>query len=253
MEIESTTMNGGFAQQQQLQPQTTNGFSSMPQQQQQQQQQGAPIIGLVVPGAPVLTDFVPMDQTGTKFALTLQSPGPSLPSPLTVVNELVCFLTSPLPFPNHGVLIYWQLSSQQQGQSGFELLGSLTPDRPSEVMRTGWSEHSQFLAIGPQEPAQITIGVSIEPLDSIQNLTSSNNNGNSSSSSSFHPNNPNSRRPLVAHKIAQDLFNFMSSFDTGAAASSNQMVVPKNIFDRWWARFENKSKRDPNFFLKSSD
>jgi hypothetical protein len=211
----------------------TNGFTS-----QVPQQGSSPIIGLIVPGGPVLTDFVPMDATGTKFALTLSSPG-QLPSPLTLVNELVCFLASPqsLP-PNHGLLIYWQLANEQE-QSGFELLGSLTADRPSGVIRTGWSEHSQFLAIGPQEPAQVTIGVSVEPIHSVQNLASTAIVNNQS------------RRPLVAQKIAQNLFNFMSSFDTGAAGS-NQMVVPKNIFERWWTRFENKSKRDPNFFLKDS-
>lgn len=232
MEVETSsypTLGDGFAN-----GVVANGFTS-----QVPQQGSTPIIGLIVPGAPVLTDFVPMDPTGTKFGLTLSSPG-QLPSPLTAVNELVCFLTSPqwLP-PNHGLLIYWQLSYKQE-QSGFELLGSLTADRPSEVMRTGWSEHSQFMAIEPQEPAQVTIGVSIEPLESVKNLASTANANNQS------------RRPLIAQKIAHDLFNFMSSFDTGASGTT-QMVVPKNIFERWWARFENKSKRDPNFFLKTSD
>jgi hypothetical protein len=44
----------------------------------------------------------------------------------------------------------------------------------------------------------------------------------------------------------------MQSFDTGAAGAS-QMVVPNNIFDRWFRRFENRFQRDPNFFLKSDD
>ncbi|KAL3935187.1 MAG: hypothetical protein SGBAC_009243 [Bacillariaceae sp.] len=198
-----------------------------------------PVFGLIIPGGPVLTDFVPMDPTGTKFAVTLSSPG-QLPSPLTLVNELVCFLTNPqlLP-PDHGVLIYWQLSCAQE-QSGFELLGSLAPDRPSEILRTGWSEHSQFLAVGPNEAAQITIGVSMEPMDSVRNLSGGTNANN------------RSKRPLVAQKIALDLFNFMNSFDSGASGPS-QMVVPKNIFERWWQRFESKSNRDPNFFLKNAD
>mmetsp|Transcript_13352 Transcript_13352/g.32095 ORF Transcript_13352/g.32095 Transcript_13352/m.32095 type:complete len:239 (-) Transcript_13352:1885-2601(-) len=195
--------------------------------------------GLIIPGGPVLTDFAQMDPTGTKFAITLSSPG-QLPSPLSLVNELVCFLTNPqsLP-PDHGVLIYWQLSYAQE-QSGFELLGSLASDRPSEILRTGWSEHSQFLAVGPNEAAQVTIGVSIEPMDSVRNLAAVTNAHN------------RSKRPLVAQKIAQDLLNFMNSFDSGASGPS-QMVVPKNIFERWWQRFENKSKRDPNFFMKNAD
>ena len=115
-------------------------------------------------------------------------------------------------------------------------------ERPSEIMRTGWSEHDQFLAIPPalQSSVTITIGVSIEPVDSIQNLALSNTANHS-------------KRPLVAQKIARDLYNFMQSFDTGGAVGNQQMVVPQNIFERWWKRFENKSKRDPNFFLKNSD
>ena len=220
-------------------PSSTPGFLPNQGAVPQQNVGGNPVFGLIVPGGPVLTDFVPMDATGTKFAMTLSSPG-QLPSPLTLVNEIVCFLTNPqsLP-PNHGVLLYWQLSYAQE-QSGFELLGSLTPDRPSEILRTGWGEHSQFMCVGPNMAAQVTIGLSIEPMDSVRNVAMATNTRNQS------------KRPLVAQKIAQDLLNFMNSFDSGASGSS-QMVVPKNIFERWWQRFENKSKRDPNFFMKNSD
>ena len=84
-----------------------------------------------------------------------------------------------------------------------------------------------------------------EFLANVENIVS---NGNTSSNA------VTARRPLVAQRIAQDLFNFMLSFDTGAGGGSNPvMVVPKNIFERWWTRFESKSKRDPNFFLKQQD
>lgn len=197
-------------------------------------------LGLIVPGGPVRTDFVQVDATGTKFSLTLNCPG-DLPSPPTLVNELILFLGAPLA-PNTGLLLYWQLSYPNETQSGgFELLGALTMNRPSEILRTGWSEHDQFLAIPPQQQnVTITIGISIEPLESVQNLASN--------TSTNH-----SKRPLVAQKIALDLYNFMQSFDTGGAVGNQQMVVPQNIFERWWNRFENKSKRDPNFFLKNSD
>jgi hypothetical protein len=211
-------------------------------------QQQSSLMGLVVPGAPIRTDFVPADATGTKFTLKLTSPG-DLPSPLSIVNEL-CFFLLPgasLP-PNAGVLIYFQLEIGPNEQSGFELLGSLTPSsRPSDIFRTGWSEHGQFLSVGPNQPAVVNIGISIEPLETVRNLTPSGENQLSVSSAAT------SRRPFVAQKIALDLFNFMQSFDTNGAVGSQSMVVPKNIFDRWWNRFETKIKRDPNFFLKNSD
>jgi protein Hikeshi len=223
----------------------------------------SPLLGLVVPGGPVRTDFVPVDATGTKWSLTLSSPG-DLPCPVTVVNELVCFLLpSPLLPPNHGVLLYWQAhvvgSSSNSAASmmnqdtvtGFEVLGSLTPQRPSAILRTGWSEHDQLVSvmgIPPPPRVTVTIGVSIEPLEQIQNIVGSGNSNAASAAAT-------ARRPLVAQKIALDLFNFMSSFDTGSnsPSSSTTMVVPKNIFERWWKRFEAKSQRDPNFFLKPQD
>ena len=218
-----------------------------------------PMIGLVVPGGPVRTDWVPVDASGTKFSLTLSSPG-DLPYPITVVNELVVFLLpqSPLP-PTHGILLYWQVhvvGGGGGGETGFEVLGCLTPTIPSAILRTGWSEHEQLVSIvgatggnnniaAQSTGVSVTIGISIEPLANVENIVS---NGNTSSNA------VTARRPLVAQRIAQDLFNFMSSFDTGAGGGSNpMMVVPKSVFERWWTRFESKSKRDPNFFLKQQD
>jgi hypothetical protein len=191
--------------------------------------------GVIVPGRPVRQDFVPADATGTKFALQLTSPG-DLPHPLTLVNELVVFLGAPLR-PNQGVMVYWQLAAQQE-QTGFELLGSLTMEQPSQIFRTGWSEHDQFLSIPPNQPVIVTIGLSIEPLESVRNVSSTTSS------------NVNARRPMVAQRIAQDLYNFMQSFDS-TGGMNGTMLVPQNIFERWWKRFESKSKRDPNFFLKN--
>lgn len=200
---------------------------------------GAPVpnaaFGILVPGRPVRYDFSPVDSTGTKFALQLQCPG-DLPQPLTLVHELVAFLGTPIA-PDTGLLLYWQLSAGTD-QSGFELLGCLTTEQPSQVFRTGWSEHDQFLALSPTQPATITIGLSLEPLEAVRNVAST-------------VTGVSSKRPFVAQKIAQDLYNFMQSFDTSGAAVNGQMVVPSNIFERWWKRFETKSKRDPNFFLKT--
>jgi hypothetical protein len=192
--------------------------------------------GLIVPGRPIRQDFVPADATGTKFALQLTSPG-ELPNPLTLINELVIFLGAPLG-PNQGVMVYWQLVTEQE-QSGFELLGSLTMEQPSQIFRTGWSEHDQFLSLPPNQAVTVTIGLSIEPLESIRNVSSTTTS------------NANARRPMVAQRIAQDLYNFMQSFDT-TGGMNGTMLVPQNIFERWWKRFESKSKRDPNFFLKNS-
>jgi len=243
----------------------SSGAPPPPQPQPQPQPQSQiPIFGLIVASANIRTDFVPVPlSNNTKFTLTITSPG-DFSSPVSAVNELVFFFlpggTNVLP-PKSGALIYWQIEVSPTLQSGFELLGYLEPtNRPSDIFRTGWSEREEFIGLSPNnQSVKINIGISIEPLDIIKNLTG----GSSNNMSSIFDGNPSStinpisaapdKRPMVAHKIAEDLFNFMQSFDTGGASGNQTMVVPANIFDRWWKRFENKLRRDPNFFLKRSD
>jgi hypothetical protein len=190
------------------------------------------LLGFVVPGGPVRTDFVPADASGTKYTLTLRTPG-DLPLPLTTVSEVVCFLlpNAPLP-PQQGILLYWQISSPGNDATGFELLGAITQERPSAIFRTNWSQNEALLSQHQISPV-VTLGVSIEPLENIQNV----DNGG-------HEN-----RLHVAQKIAMDLFQFMQSFDTGAVG--NMMTVPTNIFDKWMKRFETRFRQDPNFFMKN--
>ena len=106
------------------------------------------------------------------------------------------------------------------------------------MFATGWSEHEQVIEMS-QNSVQITVGISLEPLANIQNV------------GAFSENIQRSKL-FVAQMIAQDLFKFMQSFDTGDSGT-NMVSVPKNIFDRWFQRFQNRFQRDPNFFLKSSD
>lgn len=228
--------------------------------------------GLIVPGGPVRQDFVAVDETHQKFALELNLEGSSMLE-VGAIHELVVFLgaaaANELKASGKGCLVYWRIACEVPGGtmsgrppllSGFELLGSLSPDRPSAVFRTGWSEHDTILSIPPTaRPLGITIGLSLEPMDAVHNLTgdsvgaaataAAGGGGGLATHTTSHAI-ATSRRPLVAQKIAQDLFNYMESFDTGAHGGG-QMLVPKNIFERWWKRFEQKSQRDPNFFLKS--
>ncbi|GKY90910.1 hypothetical protein MPSEU_000065000 [Mayamaea pseudoterrestris] len=226
-------------------PTQTNGGPTVAQQQPQQQQQH--LFGLVVNGCPVRTDFAPVDASGQKFALRLHCPG-DLPAPLSSISEIVLFLMPNVPLPpNYGVLVYWQITAdvpvapnQVPPSTGFELLGSLTPTIPSRVFATGWSEHEQLLEVSSSnQPVYVTIGVALEPLQNVLNVSNA-------------PADMHNRRLMVAQTIAYDLFTFMQSFDTGSGGS-NQMVVPKNIFDRWFQRFEAKFRRDPNFMMRKKD
>jgi hypothetical protein len=225
--------------------------------------------GLILPGHNVITDFIP-DVTGMKFTLNLPFPLSSnaMPSstsqqqeasaqlPLSI-TDLVFFLLPNIPLPpNCGAILYWSalpidtsgnvVSNISGGGPTFELLGALTPTKPSAVFRTGWSNHEQLLSIVEQSMANnrlfsgimITLGVSIEPLDNINNLQIDQKGVQD--------------RKNVAKKIATDLFNYLQSFDDVGNARNGWMTVPTNVFERWFKRFESKLERDSNFFMKNS-
>ena len=214
----------------------------------QQQQQAPPpvqLFGLICPGCPVRTDFIPADASGLKFAMTL-----ALPVHPALVSDLVFFF---LPgaiesIPQHGALLYWQATTVTTGSpmpltetTGFELLGAISGDRPSAVLRTSWGTND-LLAAHASSPntnvnITITLGVSIEPLSNISNLQIAEKGAED--------------RLDVAKKIAKNLFTFMQSFDD--TNRPGWMTVPTNVFERWLTRFENKSRVDPNFFMKGDD
>jgi hypothetical protein len=112
----------------------------------------------------------------------------------------------------------------------------------------------------------LTFGISIEPIENIQNLnmdTKQNNNNSNTSIGGTLGNGHGHGRGYgvenqtmnVAKHIAMDLFNYLQSFDDVGSNSSQSrgiMNVPTNVFDRWYKRFEGKLRRDPNFFMKSS-
>jgi Protein of unknown function (DUF775) len=204
-----------------------------------------PAFGLIVPGKPLRTDFVAID--ATKYALSFV-----LDVPLSTVRELVLFKMPSFAFPpGYGVLCYWQITAQtasgfggETRSTGFEMFGALADAQPSAIFQTGWSEHEQLAELmaaatsaGPGTVLQVSIGVSLESLANIQNLGDA-------------ADRVQQGKLYVAQKVAEDLFQFMLSFDTGTADNQAMMVVPKNIFDRWFQRFKSRFQRDPNFFLR---
>lgn len=116
----------------------------------------------------------------------------------------------------------------------FELVGAISNHKPSGVFRTGWTTNETLsAAMNSSSTITINLGVSIEPMDQISNV-------GAIQDKTIH----------MAKNIAKDLFNYMQSFDAGNGGGGN-MVVPKNIFERWISRFESRSSRDPNFFMKN--
>ncbi|XP_020258427.1 LOW QUALITY PROTEIN: uncharacterized protein LOC109834823 [Asparagus officinalis] len=48
----------------------------------------------------------------------------------------------------------------------------------------------------------------------------------------------------MAMKVGENLFNFMQSF---CGVDGSRLVVPTDILDRWFKKFQERAKRDPSF------
>ena len=70
--------------------------------------------------------------------------------------------------------------------------------------------------------------------------------------------NQHSLQKEFAKKVAMNLYNYLSSFDkqTGTlpnGGTQEYFVVPTNIFEKWYKKFEEKFDKDPNFIMKTKD
>ncbi|KAJ8598613.1 hypothetical protein CTAYLR_001724 [Chrysophaeum taylorii] len=138
------------------------------------------------------------------------------------VSEVCFVLLAQLPI-NTSAVLYYTLDGV-----AWTLLGAVDNSKPSGIFRTPW-----------QQIQAVQVGVSLESSEAVQNLDI----GGSGVE----------ERRAFARKIAQDLFTFLTSFATTKEKiyTSEMLVVPANVIDRWIQRFDEKYKRDPNFYLKT--
>lgn len=185
--------------------------------------------GLIVPGRPVISEFQIVSET--KCITFIQYP--------SIVSELTFFLVPNAVIPHGcGAILYYctGIASMENWSTGNEwiILGAISPDKPSATFRTGWTMQD-ILVNSPM----IQLGISLEPMETITNLSLSYSGVDD--------------RLEYARKIAEDLWNYMTSLAVPNDATNSQglMIVPVNIFDRWMERFDRKYRFDPNFMLKN--
>lgn len=202
--------------------------------------------GIIAPGRPMRRDWTPISNTKCTMQITDARNVPDIVFFLlpfdanTDANHTNNRIPNNYAFAlpdNYGAVLYWQA----EGSVEYELLGAVSNARPSGVFRTGWGQNDHVLrntCNNHNTNVNVTLGVSLEPIETLQNLNIAKVGVED--------------RGELAKKIALNLFNFMSSFDDGSSARHGNLVVPKNVFERWILRFEAKYKQDPNFFLKES-
>lgn len=103
----------------------------------------ASLYGVVIPGRPLITEFQPVSES--KAISIIQSPG--------TCTEITFFLlpSSPCP-PGFGCVLYFSID-----QVSWEILGAISPEKPSGTFRTGWPSNEVVV-----NAPFIYLGVSLE-------------------------------------------------------------------------------------------
>lgn len=154
------------------------------------------------------------------------------PFPSPAFHQVSLFLLSPssLP-PNQALSLYFQPNSPtpHAPTPTFLFCGALTPDRPSAILTLPWPSDSDKSNIGAK------IGVCVEDLTVLPPIKDEGEGR---------------RGERMALKVGESLFNYMQSF-CGADGGGN-IVVPADILDRWFRKFQERARKDPNY-LKGFD
>ncbi|GAX77366.1 hypothetical protein CEUSTIGMA_g4812.t1 [Chlamydomonas eustigma] len=117
------------------------------------------------------------------------------------------------------------------GCSDWQYRGCVHNGHPTEVMPLQWPV-SESNTPAPS-PGLVQIGVSIEPGAEIIKKEGSKLGA----------------REDFAKRVGMDLFRFMESFQT--QQMGDHIVVPANVLDRWFIKFTDKFRRDPDFLTRS--
>ncbi|GMH32587.1 hypothetical protein BSKO_00421 [Bryopsis sp. KO-2023] len=141
---------------------------------------------------------------------------------LSEVKDIVLFLTAPDSLgPDKGLGLYVKTGSVSDwGYRGF-----VSSAHPSEVIPL-----QLHIPTGVQSSVQI--GVSVELLDELTKKETDRLGA----------------KEDFAKRVAQNLYHFMTSF--GTMQAGDKVVVPANCFERWFTRFQEKYRRDPDFLTR---
>lgn len=123
----------------------------------------------------------------------------------------------------------------QSPGSPFVYCGAVSVSRPSAVLPLPWPEPGDAVAGQPLQmtspdaaPLSAKIGVSVEDLGALPSLDVA----------------AEKRVERMAMKVGENLFNFMQSF---CGVDGSKLVVPTDILDRWFTKFQERAKRDPEY------
>ncbi|KAI2809617.1 hypothetical protein BLOT_000766 [Blomia tropicalis] len=205
----------------------------------------------IVSGRLVQTDFQQVETS--KFLITIPE--------ADNINHLVVFLTGLIPLPDGTAgAVYFSFPDPLAPPTWF-YLGYISNQKPSAIFKitklkqmatNGAMISSGGMGFSYSQPIishVAQIGISIEPLNNVFQLTSDPSvnaeSGNASQLSKFEE---------FINKAAENMFNYCSSFANTALyfarnpSTSSQQFVPLATINEWYQRYMRNLKQNPNFW-----
>lgn len=142
------------------------------------------------------------------------------------ISEMCIFLLNNFTLPPDKALAVYV----QSPGSPFVFCGAVTVARPSAVLSLIWPDPGGQLQLTAPDSVTPTakIGVSVEDLASLPSLDVA----------------AEKKIERLAMKVGENLFNFMQSF---CGVDGMKLIVPMDILDRWFKKFQERAKRDPEY------
>ena len=141
------------------------------------------------------------------------------------LKEICLFLSQPNTLdPAAALGVYVSVGNQ----GDWQYRGRVSNARPSDVFPIRWPTGQEQVQTSAQ------IGISVEPLAELEQKEGARLGA----------------KEEFAKKVAMNLYHFLESFNAGTPAGRDQLVVPANFLDRWFAKFQARFRRDPDFLTR---
>jgi len=180
------------------------------------------LFGLLIPGQIPILDF---EMVNGMLVCNLLNPAS--------VTTICFFQNVSLPEGYAGAL-YYSIPPFEN----LQFIGAIANTRPSDIFTTGFALNPDVNGL-----EVIKLVIKVEPLENLKDLIMLITN--------------NDIQKEYAKKVAQNLYNYMVSFNKEGMIpgqiGNEYLVIPANFLDKWIAKFEEKYKYDPNFIMKTSD
>jgi hypothetical protein len=223
-----------------------------------------PLFGILPAGQPLIT--APTSQpNATSFLYLIPN---TAPKPFA---HLAVFLLPGISLPDNtaaAIYLAQNPSAFAPGGAGsaganFKFLGGVGPGKESAVFKLGGGNNNHKSNSNSTSNAEgVVIGIDFEDAASvgerIQQLQQQSQSQSSAlvSTKGAEGSGGVTGSPtqvlVLAQRIIQNAFNFLSSF-SGPAGGGGVEVVPLKAFQEWWRKFESKIKMDPSFLERGQE